>query len=101
MKSALAAYVRSLGNTFAETNIVVSGILPGAFLAPHNSWERMIARGDKAIYQRFVEEKLPRSQMATAEDILPLIFLLASPGGSMMAGSCVAIDAGESKAYAS
>ena len=100
VKSALAAYVRSLGNAFAETNIVVTGILPGAFRAPHNSWDRMIARGDETIYQRFVEDRLPRNQMAHADDIVPLIFLLASPGGSMMAGSCVAIDAGESKAYA-
>lgn len=100
VKSALAAYVRSLGNAFADTKIVITGILPGAFRAPHNSWDRMITRGDEAIYRRFVEDRLPRDQMAHADDIVPLIFLLTSPGGSMMAGSCVPIDAGEGKAYA-
>ena len=99
MKAALAAYVRSLGNELAAGNVIVTGIMPGAFTAPENSWARMVDRGDAAVMDSFIAEKLPRGKMADAGEILPLLFLLTGPGASMMAGSCVPIDAGESHAY--
>jgi 3-oxoacyl-[acyl-carrier protein] reductase len=99
VKAALAAYVRSLGNSLAASNVIVTGILPGAFTAPENSWARMINRGDKAAMDAFITDRLPRGTMADAGEILPLLFLLTGPSASMMAGSCVPIDAGESKAY--
>ena len=43
VKSALAAYVRSLGRELAESGVVVTGVLPGAFYAPENSWRRLEA----------------------------------------------------------
>src|SRR3989338_6559481 len=41
MKAALAAYVKTLGREIAATGVVVTGILPGGFLAPGNSFERL------------------------------------------------------------
>ena len=99
VKAALAAYVRSLGRQLACTNVIVTGILPGAFTAPGNSWQRMIDRGEKQVMDDFIRERLPRGVMADAGELLALIFLLTGPGASMMAGSCVPIDAGESFAY--
>jgi len=101
VKAGLAAYVRSLGNELAAGNVIVTGILPGAFTAPENCWARMVDRGDAAVMDAFIAEKLPRGHMAEAGEILPLLFLLTGPGASMMAGSCVPIDAGESRAYSS
>lgn len=98
VKAALAAYVRSLGRELASEGVVVSGILPGAFYAPGNSWERLEAR-DPAVVKNFIETRLPRNKIADADEILPLIALLAGEGGSMMAGTCVAIDAGEGVSY--
>ena len=99
VKAALAAYVRSLGRQLACTNVIVTGILPGAFTAPGNSWQRMIDRGEKQVMDDFIRERLPRGVMPDAGELLALIFLLTGPGASMMAGSCVPIDAGESFAY--
>ncbi len=99
VKAALAAYVRSLGNELAAGNVIVTGILPGGFFAPDNSFRRMEA--DKPdVLQKFIDERLPRGFMADGAEILPLIYFLTSPGASMMAGSCIPIDAGESRAYA-
>jgi 3-oxoacyl-[acyl-carrier protein] reductase len=97
-KAALAAYVRSLGRELASDGVVVSGILPGAFYAPGNSWERLEAR-DPAVVKHFVETRLPRNKIAEADEIMPLIALLAGEGASMMAGTCIAIDAGEGVSY--
>ena len=88
VKSALAAYVRSLGRELAEFGVVATGILPGAFNAPENSWRRLEI--DKPeIVKAFIEKNLPRKRIADADAVLPLIFFLASEAASMMPGCCV------------
>lgn len=99
VKAALAAYTRSVGNALAGSNVVVTGILPGAFYGPGNAWRRMEAT-KPGVAAQFAAERLPRGRIAKGEEIVPLLFLLTGPGASMMAGTCVAIDAGESHAYA-
>jgi 3-oxoacyl-[acyl-carrier protein] reductase len=98
VKAALAAYVRSLGRELAESGVVVSGILPGAFYAPENSWERLKASKPEVV-KEFIEKNLPRKRIAAVDEIMPLIFFLAGETASMMSGCCVPIDAGEGKSY--
>ena len=98
VKSALAAYVRSLGRELAESKVVASGILPGAFYAPENSWERLKAAKPEVV-KEFIEKNLPRKRIADVDELLPLIFFLAGKAASMMSGCCVPIDAGEGKSY--
>jgi len=98
-KAALAAYVRSLGNEMAASGIIVTGILPGGFRAPGNSWERLAA--DKPdVVEQFVQQRLPRGYLAQAEELIPLLAFLCSDAASMMGGCMIPIDAGEGKAYA-
>jgi 3-oxoacyl-[acyl-carrier protein] reductase len=98
VKAALAAYVRSLGNHLASSGLVVTGILPGGFNAPGNSWERL--RADKPeVVERFVAERLPRGRLAEADELVPLIGFLCSDAASMMGGCLVPIDAGEGRTY--
>ena len=99
VKAGLAAYVRSVGNALARSNVIVTGILPGAFYGPGNAWRRM-EETKPEVAAKFAAERLPRGRIAEGEEMLPLLFLLTGPGASMMAGTCVAIDAGESHAYA-
>ena len=98
IKAALAGYVRSLGREMAESGVVITGILPGAFYAPGNSWRRLDSQKPEVV-QQFIDERLPRKKIAEADELIPLIALLAGQGASMMAGSCVPIDAGEGIAY--
>lgn len=98
VKAALAAYVRSLGRELAGSGVVATGILPGGFYAPENSWERLEAKSPE-IVKKFVEERLPRKFLGRAEELIPWILLLCSDAASMMGGCLVPIDAGEGKAY--
>ncbi len=100
VKSALSAYVRSLGNHLAASGIVVTGILPGGFIAPGNSWERLAATKPEVV-DRFIIERLPRGRLAEAEELIPLLSFLCSEAASMMGGCLVPIDAGEGKTYLS
>lgn len=99
VKAALAAYVRTLGRELAGSEIIVTGILPGGFLAPENSMERLSARKPEAM-EKFIRERLPRKRIGRAEELIPMILLLCSDAASMMAGCLVPMDAGEGKTYA-
>jgi NAD(P)-dependent dehydrogenase (short-subunit alcohol dehydrogenase family) len=98
VKAALSGYVRSLGRELAGKGVVVTGILPGAFYAPGNSWRRL-EENKPEVVEKFINDNLPRDRIAEAEEIVPLILFLAGNSASMMSGSCVPIDAGEGKAY--
>lgn len=97
-KSALSAYVRSLGREIAGTGVIVTGILPGAFLGPLNSFVRLRDRNPEA-YKNFIQERLPRKRIGKADEILPLLLFLSSESASMMSGCCVPIDAGEGLSF--
>jgi 3-oxoacyl-[acyl-carrier protein] reductase len=94
VKAGLAAYVRGLGRALAQKNIVVTGILPGAFEGPDNAFARLAVNSPDS-YRGFEANRLPWGKVGRAEELIPLLFLLAGEGASMMAGSCVPIDAGE------
>src|SRR3989337_1745582 len=98
VKAALAAYVRSLGREMAGSGVVVTGILPGGFYAPENSWERLEAKSPDVV-KKFIEERLPRKFLGRAEELIPMILLLCSDAASMMGGCLVPIDAGEGRYY--
>jgi len=98
VKAALAGYVRGLGRELAGKGIVVSGILPGAFFGPENAFRRL-EKNKPEVVEDFVTRRLPRGKVGEADEIVPLILLLAGEGASMMGGTCIAIDAGEGVAY--
>ena len=98
VKAGLAAYVRSLGRELAAYHVVVTGILPGGFTGPRNAMKRLeVLKPD--VYQRFVEDRLPRKIMGDAKELIPMLALLCSEDASMMGGCMVPIDAGEGRAY--
>ena len=97
-KSALAAYVRSLGRELYKNNVIVTGILPGGFIAPGNAMERLKNKNIKD-YKKFIKMRIPRASMGKSDEVLPMILFLCSKHSAMMGGCLVPIDAGEGKAY--
>lgn len=98
VKAGLAAYVRSLGREIAGSGVIVTGILPGGFYAPGNSWERLKAEKPEVV-KKYIKERLPRGFLGKAEELIPIILLLCSDAASMMGGCLVPVDAGEGRSY--
>lgn len=96
-KAVLAAYVKTLGRELANTGVIVTGILPGAFLAPGNSFERLKKNNPDA-YEKYLSQ-LPRKKFGSAEEIVPLLLFLCSSEAAMMAGCLVPIDGGQGTSY--
>lgn len=97
-KSALSTYVKSLGRELYKNKVIVTGILPGGFIASGNAMERLRKKNLKD-YKKFIKERLPRGKMADVNEVLPMLLFLCSKHSSMMGGCLVPIDAGEGKAY--
>lgn len=98
VKAALAAYVRSLGREIAGSGVIVTGILPGGFYAPENSWERLeVEKPD--VVKEYIKERLPRGFMGKAEELIPMMLILCSDAASMMGGCLIPIDAGQGMSY--
>ena len=95
VKAAINAYVRSLGNELADTGVVISGIIPGAFLANNNAMVRFMETNPEGFSD--YENRLPRKKVADVSEVFSLIEFLISESATMMSGSMVPIDAGESK----
>jgi NAD(P)-dependent dehydrogenase (short-subunit alcohol dehydrogenase family) len=98
IKAAIVAYVKSLAVSLINNKIYVSSILPGAFIAPGNAFERL-KKNNLKIYNNFIKFRLPRKRIANANELIPLIEILCSKKGQMLAGTSITIDACETKSY--
>jgi NAD(P)-dependent dehydrogenase (short-subunit alcohol dehydrogenase family) len=96
VKASINAYVRSLGNELADTGVVITGIIPGAFLANNNAMVRFKNTNPTGFSE--YEDRLPRKKVADVSEVYSLIEFLTSDSASMMTGCMVPIDAGEGKA---
>ena len=98
VKSALNAYVRTLGKELASFGIIATGILPGGFIAKGNAMSRLKDKNPIA-YDQFIKNRLPRKKMGLAEEILPILDVLCTENASMLGGCMLPIDAAEGVAY--
>ena len=97
-KAAISAYVRTLGKELSAHNIIMTGVLPGGFIAPQNAMHKLKTK-NKKIYNDFIKNRLPRKKMGTINEIMPMIQFLASSNAGMMCGCLIPMDGAEGKSY--
>tara|TARA_B100000989_G_C19479358_1_gene444425 strand:+ start:480 stop:1238 length:759 start_codon:yes stop_codon:yes gene_type:complete len=98
VKTALRAYVKSFASRVVKKGVIVSSIMPGAFIAPNNHFEKMKKNNIK-YFNDFQDNKIKIPKISSYKDIIPLVILLTNDDGKMLAGSNVLIDACETNAY--
>ncbi len=98
VKAGLKAYVKSLSSKMIGKNIVINSILPGAFIAPGNSFDKM-KKNDPKYFQNFEKNKIKVNKISTLKDLIPIIIFMTSKRSKMLAGSNVLADACETNAY--
>ena len=102
-KAATINLSKHLANIFAKDNILVNCIVPGTFES--DSWNRNIQRvaqkkhisidSAKKEEVELACQSIPLKRIGKADEIVPIILLLASPTSSWETGSCVIIDGGK------
>ena len=97
-KATITAYVKTLGRELSKKNIIMTGILPGGFIAPENAMHRL-KKNNKKAFNDFIKNRLPRKKMGNTNEIMPIIEFLASKNAGMMSGCLIPMDGGEGKSY--
>ncbi|MEM6590125.1 MAG: SDR family oxidoreductase [Pseudomonadota bacterium] len=92
-KGAIMGLTKSVAADFVTDKIRCNAICPGTVLTPSLK-ERMGAGGDyEAAYEKMLDRQ-PTREMATAEDIAPIVVYLASDESKVATGQFFVVDGG-------
>jgi 3-oxoacyl-[acyl-carrier protein] reductase len=97
-KAALTAYVRGMGRTLAPDGVVFSAVVPGVIASEGNTWGELLRR-EPAEAQRYIEERIPRGQFGTPEEIAQAVAFLAGRHADPFAGSIVPLEGGQGRSF--
>ncbi len=97
-KAGVVALAKALARDYAKDGIRVNSVAPGSVLFPGGGWDRR-QKADPAAIAAMVERELPFGRFGTPEEIANAVTFLSSPRASWIAGACVVVDGGQSRAF--
>jgi NAD(P)-dependent dehydrogenase (short-subunit alcohol dehydrogenase family) len=89
MKAALANLMANLGKQYAGQGVTANVVAPGYIETDRND----DVRADAATYTALMQ-RIPAGRAGLAEDVAPLVLLLASDAGAYVTGADFAVDGG-------
>jgi 3-oxoacyl-[acyl-carrier protein] reductase len=95
-KSALISVAKIMALELAGEGIRVNSIAPGSIRHPGGSWDKRCIEDPEAM-AKFVEANLPIGRFGTAEEVADAVAFLASDRASLVTGTCINIDGGQSR----
>lgn len=96
-KAALIAATKNAAYTLARDGVLVNSIAPGSIAHPEGSWERFQKENPPSVVQDMIDHNLPMGRFGWPEPVGDLVAFLASDNASLITGSCVVIDGGQSR----
>ena len=97
-KSALNAYVRSVGRALISKDVIMTGILPGAFESEGGYWEK-IKKKNFRHYNKFKNQRLASKKFGNTNNISKVAVFLCSKYVDFCAGSSLLIDGGQGRSF--
>ena len=97
-KAALAAYSKSFGRILAPDGVVMTAVLPGAILNEGSGWD-ITSRERPEYYAQYIEERLPRKQFGTPDQISGIVTFLCSEQADLFQGSIIPVDGGQTRGF--
>ena len=92
-KAFLNNYVKSMGKFYANKNIVISGIMPGAIKSEGKFWALQEKNNPKLLNDLF-KKKQSIGRLGLIKEIAPFVILLASNHSSFASGTIIPIHGG-------
>ena len=99
-KSAELALMKSLARSpeLVRANITFNSVSPGAIRIPGTGWDEE-ERKDKHAFDSFVDQTFPMGRLGTPEEVANVVGFLCSPSASLVNGSNIVVDGGESSSF--
>ena len=95
-KAAVIGATKHAAVTLAKDGVLVNSIAPGSIAHPGGSWDRFQKNNPAEVVDDFIEHNLPMGRFGWPEPLGDLVAFLASERASMITGSCIVIDGGQS-----
>lgn len=95
-KSALISVAKIMALELAGDGIRVNSIAPGSIRFPGGSWDRRV-KSDPEAMKQFVADNLPIGRFGTVEEVANVAVFLASDRASLVTGTCLNVDGGQSR----
>jgi 3-oxoacyl-[acyl-carrier protein] reductase len=94
-KAALISLAKIMSLELAGRGIRVNSIAPGSIRFPGGSWDKRCIEDPQGMAE-FIRQNLPLGRFGAAEELADVVAFLASPRASLVTGSCVNVDGGQS-----
>ena len=94
-KAALISLAKIMALELADQGIRVNSIAPGSIRFPGGSWDKRCLEDPEGMAE-FTKNNLPLGRFGTAEELADVVTFLASPRASLVTGSCINVDGGQS-----
>ncbi len=96
-KAAMIAFSKHLAVQLAPINVRVNSIAPGSIDFPGSTWDRFQQNNTPEVVSEFITRNLPAGKFGWPEPVGEMVAFLASDRADMITGTCINIDAGQSK----
>ena len=96
-KAALIAFSKHLALNLMKENVLVNCIAPGSIDFPGSSWDRFQQNSTPEQISDFIDRNLPAGKFGWPEPIGDTVAFLASENASMITGTCLNVDGGQSR----
>ena len=96
-KAGMIAFSKHLAVQLAPSNIRVNSIAPGSIDFPGSSWDRFQQNNTPEVVAEFITRNLPAGKFGWPKPVGEMVAFLASDNADMITGTCINIDAGQSK----
>jgi 3-oxoacyl-[acyl-carrier protein] reductase len=96
-KAGVVALAKALARDYAKDNIRVNSVAPGSILFPGGGRDKR-QKADPAASAAMVERELPFGRFGSPDEVANAVTFLASPRASWIAGACIVVDGGQSRA---
>jgi len=97
-KAGVIALAKALARDHAKLGIRVNSVAPGSILFPGGGWDRR-QHADPAGIADMIRRELPFGRFGTPEEVADVVAFVASPRASWIAGACIVVDGGQSRAF--
>jgi len=97
-KSALNAYVRSLGRFVSPENVILTSVMPGAVLTPGGYWDDALKNRPNHV-SKYLNDRMAIKRFGEIKEISELVTFMCSEHSSFCVGTAVLADGGQGRLF--